>query len=179
MLTKAKKRVRFSPDVIFEYTGVNGAAAVSMQERRETLKLSENDFIFTEDNSTNLMSIYEDFYDSYQFISEYGDVSSNIINVRSYMDLMEDKETEIEIDMKSISIDTTSTSCDDFDISTPIISHPSRTRVYYSPDATTELSLKKKFKTDLFFKSRNFWCDPTGRTINWSVFIHIIIIVIS
>ncbi len=168
MLTKAKKRVRFSPDVIFEYTDVNGAAE-SMQERRETLTIYENDFIFTEDNSANLMSIYEDFYDSYQFISEYGDVSSNIINIRSNMDLMEDKETEIEIDMKSISIDTASTSCDYFDISIPIISHPLRTRVFYSPDAMTELPLKKKFKTDLFFKSRNFWCDPTGRTINWSI----------
>ena len=168
MLTKAKKRVRFSPDVIFEYTDVNGAA-VPMQERRETLKLYGKDFIFTEDNSTNLMSIYEDFYDSYQFISEYGDVASNIIDARYNMDLMGDKETEIELDMKSISIDTASTSCDDFDISIPTISHPLRTRVFYSPDAIAELSLKKKFKTDFFFKSRTVWCDATDRSINWSV----------
>ena len=165
-----KKRVRFSPDVIVEYSPTTSCfyQAATMQECTETqqIQIYEDNFSFTEDN-TDLMSIYDDFYDSYQFISEYGDVVPHYMTHN--MDLMGDSEIEIDVDMKSISIDTVSTSCDDFDISMPTISHPMRSNAFYSPDVITGLTLKKKFKMDIFFKSRNFWCDPIGRTINWFV----------
>ena len=169
--TKPKKRVRFSPDIIFEYntTYTIDQDTTSLRVTCEEHQL-ESHLSFLEEENFNTLSLYEDFYDSYQYISEYGNFTvapqyEQDIYMISHMDLASDKE--IKIDMKSISIDTVTTSCDDNDFST--VAYPSRALPYYSPDTTAGLSLKKKFARNIYFKSRYVWCDPIGRSINWFV----------
>ena len=167
---KPKKRVRFSPDIIVEYTADQDTSLCEENQQNHLYK--SHLLLFAEEDNLNALSLYEDFYDSYQCISEYGNVTvaPHDIYIISNKDLMNENENEIEIDMKSISIDTVSTSCDDSEFST--IAYPMRALPYYSPETIAGLPLKKKFDRDIYFKSRYFWCDPIGKSINWFVIYH-------